>query len=129
MKKVWVPNRNGLFLNIAASYADSNNYDKIFIGANKEEGETFIDNSQNFIDAINKEFEFSTLTKPKVVAPLITCDKKEIIKLAIKHNLPFELLWSCYESGEKHCGECESCKRLKKALETQNLFDILNVLF
>ena len=31
-KKVWVPNRNGLFLNIAGCYADSFGYDYIFIG-------------------------------------------------------------------------------------------------
>src|SRR5574344_1034348 len=36
-KAVWVPNRNGLFLNIAAAYADSYNYTHIIFGANKEE--------------------------------------------------------------------------------------------
>ena len=35
-KSVWVPNRNGLFLNIAGSFADGNDYDYIIIGANKE---------------------------------------------------------------------------------------------
>ena len=34
---VWVPNRNGLFLNIAGRFADGNDYDYIIIGANKEE--------------------------------------------------------------------------------------------
>ena len=38
-KAVWVPNRNGLFLNIAGSFADSENYTHIILGANKEEGE------------------------------------------------------------------------------------------
>ena len=47
---VWVPNRNGLFVNIAACYADALNYNKIVIGANKEEGKTFKDNSVNFIN-------------------------------------------------------------------------------
>ena len=36
-KSVWVPNRNGLFLNIAASFSDSEDFDYILIGANKEE--------------------------------------------------------------------------------------------
>lgn len=129
MKKVWVPNRNGLFLNIAACYADSYDYDKIFIGANNEEAKTFSDNSENFIDATNKELEFSTLVKPKVVAPLINSNKEEIIKKAISNKLPFEFLWSCYESGEKHCGYCESCLRLKRGLEKEGLFDIVNLLF
>ena len=31
-KNVWVPNRNGLFLNIAGSFADGEDYDYIIIG-------------------------------------------------------------------------------------------------
>ena len=34
---VWVPNRNGLFLNIAAAFADACDYDYIIFGANKDE--------------------------------------------------------------------------------------------
>ena len=115
-KSVWVPNRNGLFLNIAGSFADGNNYDYIIIGANKEEGQTFPDNTQEFIDRINAEFEFSTQKHPKVVAPLINYDKNDIVKQAIEHNIPLEFVRSCYSNGKKHCGKCESCTRLKNAL-------------
>ena len=115
-KSVWVPNRNGLFLNIAGSFADGNDYDYIIIGANKEEGQTFPDNTQEFIDKINAEFEYSTQKHPKVVAPLINSDKNDIVKLALEHKIPLEFVRSCYASGEKHCGKCESCIRLKNAL-------------
>lgn len=115
-KSVWVPNRNGLFLNIAGSLADGNDYDYIIIGANKEEGQTFPDNTQEFIDKINAEFEYSTQKHPKVVAPLINSDKNDIVKLALEHKIPLEFVRSCYASGEKHCGKCESCTRLKNAL-------------
>ena len=115
-KSVWVPNRNGLFLNIAGSFADGNDYDYIIIGANKEEGQTFPDNTQGFIDKINAEFEYSTQKHPKVVAPLINSDKNDIVKLALEHKIPLEFVRSCYASGEKHCGKCESCTRLKNAL-------------
>lgn len=115
-KSVWVPNRNGLFLNIAGSFADGNDYDYIIIGANKEEGQTFPDNTQEFIDKIDAEFEYSTQKHPKVVAPLINSDKNDIVKLALEHKVPLEFVRSCYASGEKHCGKCESCTRLKNAL-------------
>ena len=49
---VWVPNRNGLFLNIAASFADSFGYDYILFGANKDEGQTFSDNTEEFREQI-----------------------------------------------------------------------------
>lgn len=116
-KNVWVPNRNGVFLNIAACFADSMDFSHIIFGANKEEGTTFPDNTQEFIDKINESFEFSTLVKPKVVAPLINFDKKDIIKLALEIKAPLHLVRSCYKGEEKHCGKCESCLRLTRALE------------
>ena len=128
-KKVWIPNRNGLFLNIAASYADAQNYDYILIGANREEAQTFPDNSQEFIDSINKEFEKSTLKHPKVVAPLINYDKNDIVKVALAYKVPLELTMSCYQGAEGHCGICESCLRLKHALEYNNAKKYIAELF
>ena len=117
MKAVWVPNRNGLFLNVAACFADSENFSDIIIGANIEEAQTFSDNTQIFIDRINAEFEFSTQVKPKVVAPLINYTKNDIVKLALEKDFPLNLIRSCYNNSQKHCGKCESCIRLKNALE------------
>lgn len=128
-KSVWVPNRNGLFLNIAGSFADSEDYDYILIGANKEEGQTFPDNTQEFIDSINAEFLYSTRKHPKVVAPLINYVKNDIVMLALKHGIPLELTSSCYQGGDKHCGICESCLRLKHALEANNDTYYTNILF
>lgn len=116
-KAVWVPNRNGLFLNIAGCFAESQNFTHIIFGANKEEGMTFPDNTQEFIDRINAEFEYSTFTGPKISAPLINYNKNDIVKLALENRLPLELVRSCYKNGSKHCGVCESCTRLKNALQ------------
>lgn len=128
-KSVWVPNRNGLFLNIAGCFADSEDYDYILIGANREEGQTFPDNSKDFIDRINAEFEFSTQKHPKVVAPLLNSDKNDIVKLALEYHVPLEFVRSCYAGGEKHCGKCESCLRLKNALVYNNCTDYIRKLF
>lgn len=119
-KSVWVPNRNGLFLNIAGAFADAEGYTNIIIGANKEEAQTFPDNTKEFIERVNLEFEFSTRVQPKVVAPLIDSDKVEIVRLALLHNAPLKLLNSCYANTQKHCGKCESCVRLKRALIANN---------
>ncbi len=124
MKAVWVPNRNGLFLNIAASYADdgqdTEGYSTIIFGANADEAKTFSDNSADFVEKINAEFELSTLKKPKVVAPLLNFSKDDIVKIAIEKQIPLELAYSCYRGGQRHCGVCESCIRLKSALERNN---------
>lgn len=128
-KSVWVPNRNGLFLNIAGCFADGEDYDYILIGANKEEGTTFPDNSKNFIDSINSEFRFSTRKYPEVIAPLLNYDKNGIVKLALEHSIPLEYVRSCYAGGVKHCGRCESCKRLKNALEYNHATYYIRKLF
>lgn len=128
-KSVWVPNRNGLFLNIAGAFADAEGYTSIIIGANKEEAQTFPDNTQEFISSVNEEFKFSTRVQPKVVAPLIECDKVEIVRLALLHKAPLHLLNSCYKNTEKHCGICESCVRLKRALEANQAFEYIKQLF
>ena len=126
---VWVPNRNGAFLNIAAAYADSYDYDYIIFGANKEEGTTFPDNTQEFIDRINAAFEYSTQKKPKAYAPLINLFKNDIVKSAVEHYVPLELTRSCYSTKDNHCGVCESCVRLKRALTANNCEDIIKKLF
>lgn len=126
---VWVPNRNGLFLNIAASFADSGNYKYIIYGANKDEAQTFSDNTETFRSDITKLFESSTLVKPIVIAPLINYSKSDIVKLALENSIPIEYVRSCYNSGERHCGQCESCLHLKKALEDNNCREYIDKLF
>ncbi len=128
-KSVWVPNRNSLFVNIAACFAEAYNYDTIIIGANKEEGATFKDNSIEFVNAINTSLENSVNIKIELIAPLINMNKEEIVNIAIQKNVPLELIHSCYISEDKHCGFCESCQRLKRALEQNGRTDIIEKIF
>lgn len=128
-KQVWVPNRNGLFLNISASFADSYGYNYIIYGANKDEGRTFSDNTEEFRVEISKVFETSTLVHPKVIAPLINFTKNDIVRIAMEHSMPLELVQSCYNSGKKHCGVCESCIHLKQALIANHGEKYINILF
>lgn len=128
-KTVWVPNRNALFLNIAAAFCDSYDYNYILFGANKEESAIFPDNTEEFRAQISKCFETSTLVKPKVIAPLINYNKDDIVKIAVENSMPLDLVRSCYNTGEKHCGECESCHYLKRALLKNNCEEYVKLLF
>lgn len=122
-KAVWVPNRNGVMINVAAAYADSRKIDMIVVGFNREEGATFPDNTPEFVERVNAALEYSTLAKPKVTCWTLAMDKKEIVRLGIDNGAPFEYVWSCYHSGKEMCGECESCRRLKRALDQNAWFD------
>lgn len=129
MKNVWVPNRNGLFINIAAAFCDSKEYDYIIIGANSEEAKTFSDNSKTFIKSTNETLKTSTNYDIKVLAPLIDLNKDEIISKAIELNAPLEYINSCYNNTENHCGKCESCTRLRNALEQNKQNELIKKLF
>lgn len=132
-ESVWVPNRNGLFLNIAASFCDKYNYDFIVFGANKEEGRQFPDNSDKFVKISDEFFKYSTLNKPIVFAPCLQFDKIEIVNYAIDNNVPLKFLKSCYDSslntGKKHCGKCLSCKLLKNAIQKSKKPELIEEIF
>ena len=127
--KDWVPNRNGVFINIAAAFAEKNGIDNVIIGINREEGIDFKDNTKEFLDAINLELKHSTQNEVKVIAPLINKDKKETVKIGLENKIPFEKIYSCYSGNDRHCGECMSCKFLKNALSENNRQDLINKLF
>lgn len=113
---VWVPNRNGVFINVAASFAESLGVGLIVTGFNREEGETFPDNTSKFLDAVNAALEYSTLNRVRVISYTSGMDKKEIVQAGLQRRALFQEVWSCYLGREKMCGGCESCLRLKRAI-------------
>ncbi len=115
-KAVWVPNRNGVMIEIAAGIAEDLGATAVLVGFNCEEAATFPDNSKAYVESITQSLSFSTSNKVKVLSPTVLFDKVEIVNEAKRLGLPLNLLWSCYEGDEQMCGVCESCMRLKRAL-------------
>jgi len=111
----WVPNRNGLIINLAACYAENLKADWVICGFNREEGVDFPDNTQAFVDAISHSLYYSTLNNVELRSFVQDMDKTEIVASAQKLGVDFGLIWSCYRFGEKPCGECPSCLRNQKA--------------
>lgn len=125
VKAVWVPNRNGVLLNIAASVAEGLGANRVLFGANLEEAEAgFPDNGEPYWQRLNEALLLSTQNGVRVEAPVGGLRKAEIVAQALALNAPLELVWSCYETGEategKHCSVCASCKLLKAALEANS---------
>jgi 7-cyano-7-deazaguanine synthase len=124
-KAVWVPNRNGVMLNIAGSFAESRECDYLIVGFNREEAGTFPDNSLDYVQAMDRAFSYSTLNGVKILAPLIELGKNEIVRKALEVKAPLEYSWSCYHGGEVPCGECESCMRRARAFKNADVKDPL----
>lgn len=119
---VWLPNRNGLFLNIAAYIAERYKIDTIACGFNAEEARTFPDNTMDFLTKANAFFELSTMNKVKVISPVIDMQKHEIVRIIMEHKAEY-LFYSCYLGNDIMCGRCESCKRAIRAFSRNGYFD------
>lgn len=116
LRRVWVPNRNMVFVSIAAAFAESLGCEAVVAGFNAEEAEQFPDNSFKFVKRVNEALELSTLSRVRLVCPLIELRKPAILEMGIELGAPLSLVYSCYEGKEKMCGECMSCLHLKSAL-------------
>lgn len=118
-RAVWVPNRNGVLIQIAAAWAESLGAGRVIVGFNREEAATFPDNTGEFLERSSRALALSTSNQVEVFCYTTKMDKKEIVRAlrGLRRPFPFALLWSCYEGGDQPCGRCESCQRLARALE------------
>lgn len=120
-KAVWVPNRNGVLIQVAAAVAEARGFQHVVVGFNAEEAATFPDNTQAFLERSNAALSYSTRNGVAVRCYTTEQTKREIVARlrqlsTLSRPFPFELLWSCYQGNETPCGCCESCQRLKRAL-------------
>jgi 7-cyano-7-deazaguanine synthase len=118
---VWVPARNTVFTSIALSYAESIGAEIIIVGWNGEEGETFPDNSKEYLKEFNELICVGSPDRIRIEAPAINLNKEEIVELGLEVGAPMELSYSCYKGEENPCGVCESCMRRKRAFKKMGL--------
>ncbi len=114
--RVWVPNRNGVFLAAAAAYAEALGAERVVAGFNAEEAVTFPDNSEEFARAATRSLRFSTRNAVRVESYTFRLRKPAIVALGLKIGAPMDLVWPCYEGGQRLCGRCESCLRFFRAI-------------
>ena len=120
-KSVWVPNRNGIFLNIAAAFAEALDAGIVVPGFNAEEAVTFPDNSEAFMKKLDQSFSYSTSNQVRVECFTVAMNKIEIVKRGDELQVPWHLTWPCYFSRDKWCGQCESCLRAKRAFTAADI--------
>ena len=116
-RAVWVPNRNGVFVNVAAAFAEALGARDVIVGFNREEAVTFPDNSSEFMNRATAALSLSTANHVRLVSPTARLDKTGIVRLGVRTGAPLVHVWSCYDAGPRMCGSCESCARLVRALD------------
>lgn len=115
----WISARNLLMLSIMTAYAETNNFGYIAFGGNLEESGAYPDNEQEFGRRFNAILPYAVQNgiKIELLQPVATYMKHEIVKIGLALNVPYELTWSCYGSGDKHCNNCGPCFMRKMAFE------------
>ncbi len=106
----YVPFRNAHYLSAAVSWAEVLGAKKVFIGAVEQDSSGYPDCRPAYYEAFNQLIRTGTRDGDiEVETPLISMRKSEIVRLGLELGAPFHVTWSCYSSGERACGVCDSC--------------------
>ena len=124
----YVPARNLVFLAHAISLAEGIGAEAVYIGVTWPDSSGYPDCTPKFIDNFRKAAAVGTRCgvrgrRIRVMAPLLTMDKKDIIRLGTSLGAPYHLTWSCYRGGNRACGKCDSCRLRRKGFEAAGLRD------
>jgi 7-cyano-7-deazaguanine synthase len=131
LREAWIPNRNCVLVSIGAAFAEAKGADQVVIGLNREEGAVFPDNSDAFLTSIDGVLVTSTLSGVRAVSYTAGMSKADIVDLGKRIGAPLDVFYSCYRRSDDHrmCGTCQSCIRVKNALEANGMDDVLKTRF
>ncbi|MCU0288371.1 MAG: 7-cyano-7-deazaguanine synthase QueC [Acidobacteria bacterium] len=126
----YVPFRNGIFLSLAAAFAESRRIFDIVTGFNRIDTPDYPDTTETFTkkmeDAVN-EGTSAAITGQRftIHTPLIAKSKKEIIEWGLALGADYSYSISCYRGNEIPCLKCPSCDIRSSAFKQLNMEDPL----
>ena len=113
----YVPNRNMIFLSIAAAYAEARGMTDIFYGAQAQDEYGYWDCTVDFIEGINHLLGLNRGRAVTVHAPFAGKSKAQVLELGIELGVDYEHTWTCYRGDAEACGSCPSCVERQRAFE------------
>ena len=121
----YVPFRNGTFLSIATGWAEVIGANRIYVGAVEEDSSGYPDCRKVFFEEFERVINLGTKPKTeiRIITPVISLNKSEIVQRSIDLHVPLELTWSCYKSQDEACGECDSCALRLRGFERAGVTD------
>lgn len=120
----YVPNRNMIFLSIAAAFAENIEASFLYYGAQVHDIYGYWDTTRSFLNKINEVFELNRKAKLKIQAPFINLRKSDIIKLGVYDlDIDYSQTWSCYNGTDLACGVCGTCAERIQGFKELGLTD------
>jgi 7-cyano-7-deazaguanine synthase len=105
----YVPNRNMIFLSVAAGWAEDLGFDTVAYGAQRHDIYGYWDTTIMFVEAVQSVLELNRKNPIQLYAPLIGYSKTDVIREGLRLGIDFSLTWSCYNGQEEACGICPTC--------------------
>jgi len=130
LPSTYVPFRNGIFLALAAAWAEVVGIKEIICGFNVIDSPNYPDTRKQFVQAMQEAINLGTKAslspeKIQIIAPFLKMKKSDIIKEGLSLNVDYSFAISCYGGGEIPCQKCSSCVLRQKAWEKIGLQDPL----
>ena len=113
----YVPARNTVFLSLAMAWAEVAGAEAIVIGVNALDYSGYPDCRPEYLHAFEKMAALATKAgvdgRPlRILAPLLTLSKADIIRRGLALGVDYGLTLSCYDPRPdgRPCGRCDSCR-------------------
>jgi 7-cyano-7-deazaguanine synthase len=121
----YVPFRNAHLLSAAASWGEVIGARAIFVGAVWEDSSGYPDCRPEFYRAFEEAVRLGTRpeTSLRIVTPVISMSKADIVRQGLALGVPFARTWSCYQAEATACGACESCRLRLRAFREAGAAD------
>ena len=121
----YVPNRNMIFLALAAAYAETHQVSDLFYGAQRHDIYGYWDTTPQFLEHLNQLYRLNRKTPIQIKAPFIKYSKTDILQQGLELEVDYGQTWSCYEGKEVACGRCPTCAERLKAFDDVGVRDPL----
>jgi 7-cyano-7-deazaguanine synthase len=122
---VYLAGRNLVLLTKAGVVAASRKINRIALGPLA--GNPFPDATPEFVKTMAKALSLGLDHPVDVVTPLIDLHKGDVIRLAARLGVPFELTLSCMNPTDSalplHCGQCSKCRERRDAFVAAGVAD------
>ncbi len=121
----YVPNRNMIFLALAAAYAETHGVADIYYGAQRHDIYGYWDTTPQFLESLNHVYSLNRTLPIQIKAPFVRYTKTDILRLGVKLKVDYAQTWSCYQGQAAACGRCPTCAERLQAFAEVGLEDPL----
>lgn len=118
----YVPFRNGIFLALAAAWAEVRGISDIVCGFHVLDSPDYPDTRRDFVAAMEEAINLGNRAafggdRIHILAPFQDMTKADILRVGRSIDADYSYSISCYADDEVPCGTCASCRLRAKAWE------------